>query len=121
VIKISAKLNAGQCRLYTKISIKSITPPKYILSNAFAIAPDATNDNAIVISFLSFKIAKKATIKPTDIEKIEKKYLPNFPLSLNMPKLTPVFLTKTRSKKGNIDILEKLLENINCEINIFEH
>ena len=59
VIKISAKLNAGQWKVYIKKSIKSITPPKYILSIAFPIAP---LDIITKDSFINFSLVKKEII-----------------------------------------------------------
>ena len=48
-----------------------------------------------------------------------KKYLPKIPHSLNIPKLTPVFLTKTIFKKGYNCMSSKLLFNIILDTKIF--
>ena len=67
------------------------------------------------------KIANIIKKLPTIIENIEKKYRPKIPHSLNIPKLTPVFLTKTIFKNGNSCISSKLLCNIILEIKILKH
>ena len=99
-MKISAKLKAGQWKLYIKKSIKSITPPKYILSIALPKAPEAIKLKLILINFFSVITANNPKKLPTTTEKIEKKYLPTIPPSLNIPKLIPVFLTKTKFKNS---------------------
>ena len=55
------------------------------------------------------------------MEKVEKKYLPNIPPSLNRPKLIPVFLTKTSLKKEKTEIEAKPLSNIILDIKILVH
>ena len=86
--------------MYIKISIKSITPPKYIRSIAFPNAPAAIDDRAIATIFFSENIDIKNIELPTSIEKVLKKYRPKIPPSLKKPKLIPVFLTKTIFKKA---------------------
>ena len=103
-MNISAKLNAGQCILYIKKSIKSITPPKYTLSIAFPIAPPEIKSNDICINFSGLNKAIMSRVAPIIIAKAVKKYLLNIPPSLKSPKLMPVFLTKVMFKKGKISI-----------------
>ena len=76
---------------------------------AFPKAPEDIKPKLILNNFVSENIANKIKKLPTTIENIEKKYLPKIPHSLNMPKLTPVFLTKTIFKKGNNWMSSKLL------------
>ena len=71
--------------------------------------------------FFSAKKASTAINRPTEMEKVEKKYLPNIPPSLNRPKLIPVFLTKTSLKKEKTEIEAKPLSNIILDIKILVH
>ena len=108
MINISARLNAGQCILYKKKSIKSITPPKYILSIALPIAPAEIKRSENLARLLLFNKAIINKVNPTIRANIVKKYLFNNPPLLKSPKLIPVFLTKVIFKKGNTPIFSNL-------------
>ena len=60
-----------------------------------------TGSELVRVTVNNEKSAKNIKKLPTNIEKVEKKYLPNTPPSLKMPKLTPVFLTNTIFRIGN--------------------
>ena len=85
------------------------------------MAPEDIKPKLILNNFVSENIDNKIKRLPITIENIEKKYLPKIPYSLNMPKLTPVFLTKTIFKKDNNCMSSNLLFSIILEIKIFIH